>query len=87
MLKQEAPQVNYLPIYRIYFIVFSIKERKSIYRGLLFLSHIRLTDAVDRSALNISTKISDGVRRCADCAAGSSVSAKIVGHVVNYGSC
>jgi len=45
----------------------------------------QVTDAtIDRSALNISAKISDGVRRCADGAAGSSVSAKMVGHVVNY---
>lgn len=46
---------------------------------------IQVTDVtIDRSTLNISTEISDGVRRCADGTAGSSVSAKIVGHVVNY---
>jgi len=44
-----------------------------------------VTDATnDRSTLNISTEISDSVRRCADGTAGSSVSAKIVGHMVNY---
>lgn len=63
----------------IYFIIFYIAHFAFSNR------FIHVNDAtIDRSILNISMKILDGVHRCANVRAGSSVSVKIVGHVVNY---